>query len=378
LRLLLQEFTAGDPMRTGVLGTNLSLRELSRRLIAMGTPASRRTIRRLLRQLKLGQRTARKKKSMGHHPDRNAQFDNLARLRREYQNAGDPVISIDTKKKELLGNFHRDGRTFTEQTVETFEAEGMAAALGRVVLTGQALRVPQLAEQVQQHLNVPTVSLSSFERCTLAPGLVPDDDPLHQVAWASLVGLALGRSEVDLTPPTLKLHRAFEIRTRALVGAAYQVIALLLLSACVIMGQSFKSERYYSGLVRQHTLRSQEIQELERLVERLAIVKEWQRGQGQLLEAVMAVEAHTPAAIQWDTLTYAKNQQLTLKGVSAEMPKVFEFAELVKQSPLFTHVEARRVTKRKVEDQDLTEFELVCALHPSGESPDAEPESPGG
>ena len=100
LRALLQECTAGDPMREGVLWTNLSLRELSRRLVAMGTPASRRTIRRLLRKLKLGRRTARKKKTMGHHPDRHAQFDNIARLRREYEAAGDAVISIDTKKKE--------------------------------------------------------------------------------------------------------------------------------------------------------------------------------------------------------------------------------------------------------------------------------------
>src|SRR5499426_3727295 len=104
LRHLLQEFTAGDPMRAGVLWTNLSLRELSRRLLALGTPASRRTIRRLLRKFQLGQRTARKKKTMGHHPDRNAQFENIARLRREYAVAGDAVISIDTKKKELLGN----------------------------------------------------------------------------------------------------------------------------------------------------------------------------------------------------------------------------------------------------------------------------------
>jgi hypothetical protein len=48
---------------------------------------------------------------MGHHPDRNVQFENIARLRREYQDAGAPVISIDTKKKELLGNFHRPGPT---------------------------------------------------------------------------------------------------------------------------------------------------------------------------------------------------------------------------------------------------------------------------
>jgi hypothetical protein len=37
---------------------------------------------------------------MGHHPDRNAPFENIARLRREYEAAGDAVIAIDTKKKE--------------------------------------------------------------------------------------------------------------------------------------------------------------------------------------------------------------------------------------------------------------------------------------
>jgi hypothetical protein len=44
------------------------------------------------------------------HPDRNAQLENIARLKKEYLEAGWPVISVDTKKKELLGDFYRDGR----------------------------------------------------------------------------------------------------------------------------------------------------------------------------------------------------------------------------------------------------------------------------
>lgn len=123
-------------MRTGVLWTNLSLRELSRRLLELGTPASRRVIRRLLWQFKLGRRTARKKKAMGHHPDRNAQFENITRLRREYQDVGDPVISIDTKKKELLGNFHRPGQTYSEQTVETFDHDFPSAGQGKLIPHG--------------------------------------------------------------------------------------------------------------------------------------------------------------------------------------------------------------------------------------------------
>ena len=138
-------------MLTGVLWTNLSLRELSRRLLELGTPASRRVIRRLLRQFKLGRRTARKKKTMGHHPDRNAQFENITRLRQEYQDAGDPVISIDTKKKELLGNFHRPGQTFTAQTVETFDHDFSSAGQGKLIPHG----IYDLANQ-HAHINLNT------------------------------------------------------------------------------------------------------------------------------------------------------------------------------------------------------------------------------
>ena len=42
-------------------------------------------------------------------PERNAQFENIARLRAKYEAAGHPIISLDTKKKEMLGNFYREG-----------------------------------------------------------------------------------------------------------------------------------------------------------------------------------------------------------------------------------------------------------------------------
>jgi hypothetical protein len=147
---LLQECTAGDPMRAGVLWTNLSLRELSRRLLALGTPASRRTMRRLLRHLKVGCRTARKKKTRGHHPARNAPLENIARLRREYKASDDAVMSIDTKKKELLGNFHRAGTTFTTETINTFDHDLGSAGQGQLMPHGS---YDMVHHQAHIHLN---------------------------------------------------------------------------------------------------------------------------------------------------------------------------------------------------------------------------------
>ncbi len=77
-----------------------------------------------------------KKKTMGHHRDRNAQFEKIARLRKKYLKAGLPVISIDTKKKELLGDFYREGRIDAGATIETNDHHFSSTGSGVVILHG--------------------------------------------------------------------------------------------------------------------------------------------------------------------------------------------------------------------------------------------------
>lgn len=135
-RQILAEFTAGDPMREGVLWTNLSRREISRRLAELGTPASRHTVRKLMKKHGLGQRKVRKKKSLGAHPERNAQFENIAKLKAAYLGTGDPVISIDSKKKELIGNFAREGHTHTQVPVDVLDHDFPSAGEGKLIPHG--------------------------------------------------------------------------------------------------------------------------------------------------------------------------------------------------------------------------------------------------
>ena len=109
---MLEDHTAGDPMRLDVRWTNLSRRQIAGRVTELGTPVSRHVVSQLLRKHRYRRRKALKKKTMGpRHPERNAQFENIARLKREYLGAGLPVISIDTKKKELIGEFSVTGRS---------------------------------------------------------------------------------------------------------------------------------------------------------------------------------------------------------------------------------------------------------------------------
>ena len=134
---VLEDHTAGDPMRLEVKWTNLSRRQIASRVTELGTPVSRHVVSQLLKKHRYRRRKARKARTMGpRHPDRNAQFENIGRLRREYLAAGLPVVSIDTKKKELIGDFYRDGAIESQGTIEVNDHDFGSMGSGTVIPHG--------------------------------------------------------------------------------------------------------------------------------------------------------------------------------------------------------------------------------------------------
>jgi hypothetical protein len=123
-------------MRAEVHWTNLTPRAIAGRLREKGLRVSVRVVRQLLRKHHFVRRQARKAQTMGQHQDRDAQFQNIARLKQEYLDSPNPIISIDTKKKELIGNFYRDGYLYTQQIVTTFDHDFPSAADGVIIPHG--------------------------------------------------------------------------------------------------------------------------------------------------------------------------------------------------------------------------------------------------
>ena len=133
---ILQEHTAGDPMNEQVKWTNLSVEAIRKRLQEGGITVSRNIVRKLLKKHDYVKRKALKKKAAGGHVNRNAQFERIKELRQDYETAGNPVISVDTKKKELLGNLYRDGRLYTRETLEVSDHDFPSLADGVVIPHG--------------------------------------------------------------------------------------------------------------------------------------------------------------------------------------------------------------------------------------------------
>ena len=106
---LLEPVTRGDPM-SPLSWTCLSAARLADALRAEGHPVSGRSVNRLLHRLGYSLQANRKRLEGRQHPGRDAQFRRIDRKVREFQDAGQPVVSVDTKKKELVGKYRSGGR----------------------------------------------------------------------------------------------------------------------------------------------------------------------------------------------------------------------------------------------------------------------------
>jgi hypothetical protein len=111
---LVEPATRGDP-ESALRWTSKSLRALAAELQAMGHTISYPVVADLLRESGYSLQGNRKTKEGTSHPDRNAQFEHINRRVRQHQRAAQPVISVDAKKKELIGDFKNAGREWRPQ-----------------------------------------------------------------------------------------------------------------------------------------------------------------------------------------------------------------------------------------------------------------------
>ena len=109
LASLIDPATRGDP-ESLLRWTTKSVRKLAEQLCEMGHAIGRQKVSELLNELGYSLQSLRKTREGSSHPDRDAQFQHIDRQARAFQRKGEPVISVDTKKKELIGDFHNQGK----------------------------------------------------------------------------------------------------------------------------------------------------------------------------------------------------------------------------------------------------------------------------
>lgn len=137
LEALIEPGTRGDP-ESPLRWTTQSTNQLAKELQHQGHPVSARTVYTLLKELDYSLQSNRKTLEGKEHPDRDAQFQHIAERSKAQQQAGQPVISVDAKKRELIGEFYQDGQEWRpqEQPRQVNTYDFVDPTLGKVIPYG--------------------------------------------------------------------------------------------------------------------------------------------------------------------------------------------------------------------------------------------------
>lgn len=114
LENLIEPLTRGDP-ESPLRWTCKSTYNLCHQLALQGYQISQRSVCNLLSQLGYSLQSNRKTEEGGNHPDRNAQFEHINQMVKDFQSQGQPTISVDTKKKENVGNYSNKGKEYEKK-----------------------------------------------------------------------------------------------------------------------------------------------------------------------------------------------------------------------------------------------------------------------
>lgn len=131
----MQDETGGDPM-SGIKWTRKSTRKVSAELTREGHPVSRGTAGRLLKDMEYSLQANVKRLSGKRHPHRERQFQRIQKQLKEYRREGLPVLSVDAKKKELIGDFYNSGQVWRQEEVAVNDHDFPSDAIGKAVPYG--------------------------------------------------------------------------------------------------------------------------------------------------------------------------------------------------------------------------------------------------
>lgn len=128
--------TAGSPQEEEIYWTHYTVKEIQDEMSNKGCEVSRHDVKNLMFCFGYKRRSLLKKEELGQVEGRNEQFEKIAKLKDAFLENGYPIFSIDSKKKELIGNFYRSGSYWGTKSQKVYDHDFGSFAKGKVIPHG--------------------------------------------------------------------------------------------------------------------------------------------------------------------------------------------------------------------------------------------------
>lgn len=132
----MKDHTAGDPQKESIIWTDLSCLEIRQRLTQKGFVVGKRIVKQLLFKYRYKKRKIQRRRTLKQVENRNEQFEIISKLKQEYMRTDNPIVSVDAKKRELIGDLYRAGEVYSSEEIASYDHDFPHLATGIAIPHG--------------------------------------------------------------------------------------------------------------------------------------------------------------------------------------------------------------------------------------------------
>lgn len=258
---------------------------------------------------------------------------------------------------------------FLREVTRTLESGGedfQPSKVTRILVTGAQDAIKTVAALLSRELNLPSEVIPAFQPWSdRVAEQVSAEVSSKPVSFSSLAGHLLSPdvSPVNLMPPEVRMRKQLEERAKELAFMGTLFLTLVMLGSMVAFEKIYKRNTYLDFLKKEYEEIRVPSEQVEKLTGKIKLAQEQMSGGGGFLEVMNDIHTLVPENIIMTSVQYSgRDKNIVLRGLSKEMSAVFQFLSTLEAAPYLEMVKTRNVTKRKVEDQELSEFEIVANI----------------
>jgi type IV pilus assembly protein PilM len=277
------------------------------------------------------------------------------------------VRSIPIGRQHLSGEPDRYQMRFVEEvkkSFETYQSEDIGSLPEEIILTGAVKEDGELKEFISQMLYMPVRFFPYFAYFPIGSEELKKSLASSQDSFLDVIAPMLNTTAVrtNLIPEEIRLRKRFEEKSKEIVTAGVYVMTILAMLCLVLIIKVFFKASYLNGLQEKYNPVIESSKRLEKSFFQTRLIKRELKDRGIAIDILAELYHLVPNDIQLNGIKFALDGKFSIEGNSRTMGTVFSFIGDMEESEFFKNVESKRTTKRKEDELEIVDFEIICNL----------------
>jgi Tfp pilus assembly protein PilN len=250
------------------------------------------------------------------------------------------------------------------RSIESYQSEDIEASPASVIMTGSTENVRHLQDTINNSLRIPTRIVNYRELLPLTEKVAETVKNAKNTSFLNVMSplLCPYKMNVDLAPDEIKLKKSIEQRGRDIIKTGVFVCAIIFVLCGLLLGKIYFKSVYLSDLKARYKPIKEEAGRLEKLFSKTKTIRDYMSDRGRALEVLAELHSLLPDEVYVKNVKLDEDGSFSIRGSSESTSAVFSFVDSMEKSDWFKNAKTKYTTRRKEDDKDFTDFEVVSTL----------------